>query len=171
MKRTAYAFAVLRYSPDVVAGEFLNVGVAVMSASGVALFKVTSSLMRLAFAFPGCDLAQVKKQLTRLEIGLKKAVGLGYSSLPQVLETVSPDSQGSFHWSDVGAGVSVDLSDTLKEIFERFVTARDDGKYGEVEDLVTSYYSKVDEHLQPHWLPLPASNDEYADARIAVGSC
>ena len=160
-KRLAYTFAVLRYSHDVVSGEFLNVGVVVQAASSRAcLTRMAESLVRLTLAFSDCNAVSVRKQLARVETALKSS---SVGSLREALSAALPDEQGSFHWSDIGAGVCSNLQTAVDELFNRFV-AKLDESYGELFD-VKKYLEHIPQSLQisrPKWVQMDtASNDEW----------
>jgi Protein of unknown function (DUF3037) len=140
--RETYSYTVLRYVHDVMTGEFVNVGVVVHAASGL-MSKFRSTHGRVSKIFPGLDEKAFKEAL--------RAINLAIENLQRDEETAgffksSPDAaafarkalvadDSSFQWSSPGSGISSDISATLHQLYERFVTRyekhdaqrRDDG--------------------------------------------
>jgi hypothetical protein len=127
--------------------------------------------MRLTLAFPGCNTIVVKKQLARIDGALRS---MKADSLKDFISSALPDEDGSFHWSDVGAGVCNKIEDALDELFDRFVSSSE-GKYGALEDLSSSWPALAVGRATayPHWTPMPhapASNEEWqSEGAIAAG--
>lgn len=133
-EQQTYSFSILRYVHDVVAGEFLNVGI-VLHAEPSQTLKVATreSLGRLGQAFPGIDRPAF--------LGALRTIGEGLEELAQEVENgltfdghldarghalrVLPDDDSSLQWSPAGYGVTNDVDRTMRRLFERYVTQYD----------------------------------------------
>lgn len=129
-----YSYTVLRYVHDVVAGEFLNVGVVVHVATRrTLLVKTQTSTGRLRSAFPDIDLHVFRDMIRSVENGVSKLAGRLACAprLPRGPDArshatrVLPDDDSSLQWSPVGHGVTSDASKTLERLFARYVAKHD----------------------------------------------
>ncbi len=130
-----YTFCTLRYCHDPSVGEAVNVGV-LLYAPGAATvrFLYDNHTAALSGLFRGFDRDEFLKFLIRLE----RAVESFHSSLTQasgglfgiedaprsagdIARWLLPDSGLSFQFGEVRAGVTDDLSDAARTIFERQV--------------------------------------------------
>lgn len=119
-KRHGYKYAVLRYVHDVVAQEFLNVGVVLSSCSaGVLKAKVAPTLSRVKLAFPGVDDKLLRVALGKLQDSLNTASG--ELDLAELLAKLLPDDESSLQFSTLGAGVTSDVDQAFEELTARFL--------------------------------------------------
>ncbi|WP_233878999.1 DUF3037 domain-containing protein [Paraburkholderia flagellata] len=137
--RTAYSYAVLRYVHDIATGEFVNVGVVVMSAkAGFLKFALRSTAGRITDIFPDlkpnvfrrtlriiskrCD-DVARAWLTPLDLNQREP------SLEKLLLTVLPKDDSALVWGSVGSGLSKDLEATSSALYERYVGKYDRRRY------------------------------------------
>lgn len=133
-EREAFSYTILRYVHDVVAGEFLNVGVVVHVATcRTLLVKTQTSIGRLRSAFPDIDLHAYRDMIRSVENGVMKlaeqmACAPRLPSDPDArihATRVLPDDDSSLQWSPVGHGVTANATKTLERLFARYVAKHD----------------------------------------------
>jgi hypothetical protein len=126
----AYSFSVLRYVHDPVSQEFVNIGVAVYSAdAGFLRAQCTVSYARISELFQKID-GQRFRQLSRYiqdeicRMGRDRATLLPFESDPgieKILAAVLPPDDSAIQFSRPGVGLSSDLDQTLRELYQRHV--------------------------------------------------
>lgn len=126
----AYSFSVLRYVHDPVSQEFVNIGVAVYSAEANYLRALcTLSYGRISEMFRKID-GHRFRQLSRYIqdevclLGCDRANLLPFESAPSIeaiLASVLPSDDSAIQFSRAGVGLSSDLDQTLRELYERHV--------------------------------------------------
>lgn len=133
-EREAYSYTILRYVHDVVAGEFLNVGVVMhVATSRTLLVKTQTSIGRLRSAFPDIDLHAFRDMIRSVEDAVSKlAEQVACAPLlpcdPDARShatRVLPDDDSSLQWSPVGHGVTANATKTLERLFVRYVAKHD----------------------------------------------
>jgi hypothetical protein len=140
LKRESYSYTVLRYVHDVMTGEFVNVGIVVHGADGIK-FRFNSRTSRVSNIFPGFDSKAFRGSLSALKHAIasqalaEQNAGL-FASKPDALmlaqrAMIADDS--SFQWSPAGSGVSANLSETVDQLYDRFV-ARYEKQTGQRRD-------------------------------------
>lgn len=129
-----FSFTVLRYVHDVVAGEFLNVGVVMYAPTdGILKMKTRESIKRLRQAFPEIDLQAFRTTMKGIQRGislLARDAGRGPFTVGNLdarkhALKVLPDEDSSFQWSPVGGGLTSDPQGTFDWLFNRFVSQHD----------------------------------------------
>lgn len=128
--RTPYSFSVLRYVHDPVTQEFINIGVAVYSReTGFLRAACTTHYARITRMFTRID-GNRFRQLTRYiqeqvsAIGTSLPTELPFESgrtIEQLLARVLPPDDSSLQFSPAGVGLSYDLEETVRELFDRYV--------------------------------------------------
>src|SRR5262249_42193636 len=129
----AYTYVILRYRHDPLAGEFANVGVVLHSAaSNYVGGKFRKTLGRLAKIFPDLDTSAFKSSLHGIERVLERDARRGGDLLSSLKDARSvglcalSNDDSSFVWGPLGAGVAVNLPQTLDKLFQRFVLRYDE---------------------------------------------
>jgi Protein of unknown function (DUF3037) len=128
-QREVYSYTILRYIHDVMTGEFINVGVVVHGADGVK-FRFKNRTSRISSAFPGFDSKAFRSSLSSIKLVIgtqaiaEQNAGL-FVAAPDALmlaqrAMIADDS--SFQWSPAGSGVSANLSATVDQLYDRFVS-------------------------------------------------
>lgn len=163
--RIGYTYAVLRYVHDVVAGEFINVGVVVFAPrDGFALMRITPSLFRVSQAFSNVNTSTLKKHLNAIKAAVEAKKSC--SDLSSILQSALPDDSNSLRWSDVGAGVARSAEQALTELFERLVL-RVETRYQNDEPVHAFQMYRAEERhalaANNEWIPL-----EHASAQLRV---
>lgn len=129
--RVPYSFSVIRYVHDVVAEEFVNVGVA-MYAPKISFIDAlsTKKYARLSKIFVDVDGSQFRSLMTFLdtkifEVKDRLQSDLGLDSRPkdvlEILTGVFPLDDSSLQFSGIGEGLTENPEKTLNELYERYV--------------------------------------------------
>lgn len=175
MTKTPYSFSVLRYVHDPVSQEFANIGVALFSSQARYLDAIcATNYGRISKIFGVID-GDRFRQATRYIQDQIQRIGRQFSdslffepavTIETLLSGVLPQDDSAFQFSPAGVGVSTDLSQTLRELFSRFVD-----KYSspelvrrDEEEVWKVYRQPLDRrHLTPYLRPkkIIAPNYEY----------
>lgn len=125
-----YEFQILRYRPDHVSEEFVNVGLVMFEPASRALRSaVTRSISRVTCLFPNQDGRQLQRRLRHLDGMLQEATrqleeDLQFEALNSVLEITSryltPDDTALF-FTTVQRGIDDDLDVAFEELYARMV--------------------------------------------------
>ena len=130
MNHAPYTYTVLRYFHDVATGEFVNVGVVLVSPearfAGVRLRDRPGRLVQMFSDFDKEHYRRVVSHLgDRLQTLCDRVVGLPYAQNQRdaraVAISVLREDDSAFQWSPMGSGVSSDLGQTLDRTYERLV--------------------------------------------------
>jgi hypothetical protein len=125
---TPYHYAVLRYTHDVVTGEFLNVGVVIYCPDDPWLdFQFVTKIRRISDAFKGFDrqgftafIQKLKRALTEQGASLVTDSLFPARSLDALLNETLVRDDSSFQFSSVGFGLTNDPAKELSNLFDRF---------------------------------------------------
>lgn len=164
MSRIPYTYSILRYVHDVVTGEFVNVGLVMLSSpKGVeapkVLFTFKDQVKRLRPMFPDIDrpafraaIAAVRSNAGRVAKSLNSTDLFVEGDARAIALRMLPHDGSSLQWSDIGTGVAKDLQ---KE-FER-ISAR----------MLSTYYVKIDQRRTDDevWRPV---REALADREIDI---
>lgn len=129
-----FTYVLLRYRHDPLAGELVNVGVVVHSATDSFLgVKLRRTIRRLTKLFPDINKSDFTSTLNAIERGISRLGMSGSISLHTsggdagaLARRVLPDDDQSFVWGDVGSGMTRDPDATLDKLYARFVGLYDD---------------------------------------------
>lgn len=133
-EQLTYSYTVLRYVHDVVAGEFLNVGIVIYSPSRWFLkTRTQKSVGRLRGAFPNIDLFAFRRAMEAIDRGvsaLAEEIGQGplfegHLNARICALKVLPEDDSCLQWSPVGSGLTEDLEGTMERLYARYVTQYD----------------------------------------------
>lgn len=130
--RKTYAYRVLQYRHDPMAGELVNVGVMVYSAESCFLdIRVRSGLGRLHKLYADLDRSMLTSALRAVEAaaGAVARDAVVLKSLTLDVEDVSRrilgQGDGCFVWGPVGSGIAAELPIVLERLYMRFVGKND----------------------------------------------
>ena len=139
MKDYEYSYTVLKYRHDAVAGEMMNVGVALYCReTGQVGIRYDHRYRRLSQAFAHFDGESYKRLLERLESALGNlATRLTgnlfeiesreqYDDISGLVRVAWPDQGLSYFMGPVSGGVTTDLDQELSALFDRFVLSQSD---------------------------------------------
>lgn len=126
-----YQYQVLRFMPDRVTGEFMNLGIVIFEPtsefiSGKFLQKIT----RASSAFPSINsrylattLKYFQKEFDYLNRQLFTELHFEkYKSLEEITKKILPKDDSSIFFTEVNKGLDIDLNIALDSLFERIVT-------------------------------------------------
>lgn len=124
-----YDFALIRYVHNLVAGEFVNVGVVLLDGNSRRLLRrVNRRFGRLSRFFRTSDEARYQAMVDQIEIALGAADDVLLTSestdttlLTNLLRIAMPDAESSFQFSSVGSGIAESADRRLAELFAEFV--------------------------------------------------
>ena len=125
-----YRFRVLRYTHDIVSGEFLNAGVCLLTVHGEPILgKVNLDPSRFKRTFPTLDERNFVKQQEALQALFDKAVennmvGMNQDVPARLVLTciVNRKDGGSFNWSAASGILSSNPKVALDDLYRRFVS-------------------------------------------------
>lgn len=129
-----YSYVVLRYIHDVLTGEFVNVGlVMVTPGQSLILTKARKTFGRIKSVFPDLDSDSYKRAIEAVERGMKAVErGLKSEGLLRVDQNARdygrialPLDDSSLQWSPVGAGMTSNPQKTFDQLYQRFVARYD----------------------------------------------
>lgn len=126
----AYQYQILRFLPDRVNGEFVNLGVVVFDKNSHKLkARFLEKTSRVSMFFPEIDgrylqttLKFLKAEFQRLSDKLEKELPLdGFTSLEGITRSILPVDDSAMIFSDVKVGQDVNLSRVCTELYNRVV--------------------------------------------------
>ena len=135
MTRFPYTYTILRYVHDIATGEFVNVGVVLVSPeaqfAGVRLRDRPGRLTRMFSDFDKGHFRNIVSHLDhRFRQHCQHAKGLPYREYQRdaraVAASILKDDDSAFQWSPLGSGVSSNLQRELDRTYERLVVHHED---------------------------------------------
>ena len=132
--KAAYSYTLLRYVHDVLTGEFVNVGVVLFVPSeGLISYRMRGTIGRLKGVFPDIERRAFLLSMTAARKGLQlvakseKSAGLfkGQFDAAAIARRAIPPDDSSLQWSPSGTGLTTNPDETLKRLFERYVSRYD----------------------------------------------
>ena len=130
-EQRSYTYTTLRYVHDVRTGEFLNVGVVLHAASlGRLEFKTRKTFGRAKRMFPDLDGDAFHAAMRAVDRALSAQARLmaderlltGDSNAVSIARKALPADDSTLQWSELGSGVSDDLTKALDRLYARMVT-------------------------------------------------
>jgi hypothetical protein len=128
--KTKYSFCILRYVHDPLTQEFANVGIALFSREARYLDAVcTVNYGRISRMFTKIDGYRFRQSTRYIQDRIQSIGHEIQASLPfekemrieKLVAAVLPSDDSSFQFSQPGSGVTEDLDETLKDLFQKFV--------------------------------------------------
>ena len=125
-----FQYQVLRYQPDKVAEEFMNLGVVVFDPDGGdLLMRHLDNEKRLSAFFPAVNNTYIMEMVSALghsiiEVGVRWKRERGHDTvadLSSVTRNLLPDRDSALYFSEVRTGVDAELSQALDHLFDRVV--------------------------------------------------
>lgn len=177
-ERIAFQYSLLRYTHDIVTGEYLNVGLVVYSKQ-YRYFKaqLSAKYRRITSCFPGADGDFYKRYINHFQVKLDQ-FGLSLSSnqikmfedLPDqlniLLAMLLPLDDSAIQFGEVQSGIATDLDDAFSQLNYRLVERYidDNERDTRADEQVWTVYSKplrllnVLDYLKPKKIKI--SHDE-----------
>lgn len=141
-----YEYQILRYIPDHVAGEFLNVGLVLFSPSKEEVYyEFINSRKRLTSTFHGIDASHIMKKIKILrgeleELEEKQEPELQLINIPSVdhyTKSVLKEDDSALQFSEVKKGMDISSESAFRDLKNRLL-------YNWVSDSDTDYRSDKD---------------------------
>ena len=130
--RNQYSYSILRYYHDNATGEFVNVGVAIYSnEQNYFNVRLKTSTVRISETFPDINhsafrilMKTIQKRFDELIKKYSFTLDFGHTEtkLDQVLKTITPIDDSALKWSIVSNGISSNFSNTLDNLYTRYVS-------------------------------------------------
>lgn len=129
-----YNYIVLRYVHDVVTGEFVNVGILLVSPNeNKVLARTRKTIGRIKSVFPDLDRTSFVDTMKAFDTGFRKVSKIvaknelfaSQKDAGDYALQILPHDDSSLQWSSVGAGLTGDVEQTFERLFERFVSRYD----------------------------------------------
>jgi len=129
--RIPYAYVPLRYVHDTTTGEFLNVGIVVMTKDGTYIgSKFNQTYGRLKTAFPSLNGESYRNRLRKIQQSFERLKPSREGELPlepvpelmTLARRILPFDDSSLQWGPVGTGITKDPAATLDIVYQRFVS-------------------------------------------------
>lgn len=127
----SYQYQILRFYPDIVVEEFVNVGIVLfVPDERKILARVVNNISRISSLFHGIDNRYIYKQLkivdkwisTRGEELLNNLNYLEYNSIDKITSLILPANDSSLKFSNVRSGITENLTRTFDELYGRFIS-------------------------------------------------
>jgi hypothetical protein len=122
-----FTFQILHYRHDLVSGEFVNVGVVVYDEQDRTFDrKILQKHTRISSFFTNLDGKYFKERLKEIERAARKLCEdttsrLEGQTLSQITETLLPQDDGCFYFSEVKTRQDVNIKAALDDLFARLV--------------------------------------------------
>lgn len=125
-----FQYQILRYRPDQVGGEFVNVGLVVFSQeTNFLMVRSAPSTARAKAIFPNLKgtalqtrLKHFADHLNALHEQRSRELSLNpITDITQITHAALPPDDSAVYWSEVGLGRDLDLSVAFEDLFERFI--------------------------------------------------
>jgi len=125
-----YTYQIIRYMPDRVTGEFVNVGLLVFNKEEIFLKADTlSRIGRVKYLFPDVKSSYLIKNLKSIKVSIN-TLGASfvsnsnaaiYNTIESISSTVIPVDDSSIYCSEVFAGIDTNLENAFDDLFYQFV--------------------------------------------------
>lgn len=178
--KTPFQYAVIRYMPDAVTGEFANVGVVVLAPQAKFLrARCTKRYGRTSQFFGSVDGQHFRRVLEMIEMGVRqieRELGTFLLDLPEdvvdVLRRIIPIDDSTLLFGETKGGLTSDPRKTLEDLFDRFVGRFEDDLQARRRpdaDVWRSFRRELDkagvsEILQPHRVEAPLFSYDFEHA-------
>lgn len=138
-----FHYQVLRYQPDKVGEEFMNLGVVVFAPDTRELrFKYLDSIKRLSAFFPAGNNVYIKGLVRSLADSLSEAERqrgqvlepVAHNELASLTLSLLPGTDSALYFSEARSGLDTDLDNALDALFDRMVTRYEHAQEQSVTD-------------------------------------
>lgn len=132
--RQPYSYVVLRYVHDVFTGEFVNVGLVMLTPQdGRLRAKTRKTISRIKGAFPDLDRSAFLSAMKNIDRGIRRTNQQIASEglLRQKREVIDyarqilPVDDSALQWSSTAGGISSNAEETFDHLYARFVSRYD----------------------------------------------
>lgn len=148
-----YNYQVLRYLPDRVSGEFVNVGIVCFGQEEKYLKAITlTKLGRIKHLFPNMNTRALSRKLKTISDIINKK-GLDWNNdlelyqlenIKSVTSSILPEDDSALTFSKVQTGIDLSIDNAIEDLYNRMVTQHnfEDEKYLSDKDIWSKYYKR-----------------------------
>jgi len=170
-------YQILRYLPDRISGEFVNLGIAAFDPSSRSLrCKFINRIGNISSFFPNINsrylvksIKTIQEELERFSTGLKSEFMFSpIESIEEVTRAVLPKDDSALVFSEIKKTLDVSIDATINDLFSRLVSTHlmevDDDEVRRDKEVWTKIYKKhfddygISSHLSAH--SFKTKNDE-----------
>lgn len=177
-----YEYQILRYVPDRISGEFVNIGLALYNHETAYLkVRVTNRIERLSHFFPETDGRRLKKTIRFIENGIQKIAEQlknelrldDMSSLDDITRKVLPKDDSALIFTDVKEAIDINFEAAFEDLFDRLINkhqrhSEDDTLYDKDvwQKMYKEYFEKygIAQHLKSHIVHTRSDRFEFEHA-------
>ncbi|WP_166415446.1 DUF3037 domain-containing protein [Cochlodiniinecator piscidefendens] len=125
-----YSYVVLRYVHDIITGEFVNVGVLLVSPNDRRIFsKTRKTIGRIKKVFPDLDKMSFVTTMKSFDTGVRKVQKLAATeglfadqkNAGSYASQILPFDDSSLRWTAASGGLTSDIEKTFDRLYERHV--------------------------------------------------
>ncbi len=125
-----YQYQVLRYLPNRVNGEFINIGVVVFDNTGQILKgRFLSKWTRIGMIFPSADIKYLSKTLrfVQFEVDQKSEKIISelsfktYDAIDEITKLIIPEDDSALFFSEIKRGLDISVDTIISNLYEKFV--------------------------------------------------
>lgn len=164
-----YQYQILRYIPDAVSGEFVNLGLVLFQPDEKYIDgKIVDSITRLSKFFPKTDgrslaktLRKIEKEIDKVNDRLKNELELEqHTSIEAITKRILPEDDSALQFTHVKKGIDLDPSYAFKDLFQRLVNLHIETDYDDEirtdqevwSRIYKKYFDKhgITKHLRSH---------------------
>jgi hypothetical protein len=125
-----YQFQILQYFPDLVTGEFVNVGIVLYSQEANILYsRFITRYKRISDFFPGINGKKLISFLRNVEFNTSRIFEqidkefdfVKYSDIQYITRNILPVDDSALQFSEVKNGITLNFELTIEDLFETFV--------------------------------------------------
>lgn len=136
-----YQYQTLRYTHDIVTGEFVNIGIVMFCPEMDFLkFKTISKYRRISEFFNNVKGSYILKSTKHLQHTISiysqrfnsELPFKAYQSIDEITSEVLPEDDSSMHWSQISQGITLSPDDVFENIYQRYI-----GKYESPEKKIS----------------------------------
>lgn len=149
-----FEYQLLRYSPDAVSGEFVNVGVLVFDAEGKKLAgRFLDRIARVSQFFPAINGRYLSKVLRHISSDVERIAAqfnteldvFPFAGVEQVSKDILAKDDSSLFFTETLKGLDISIEAILDNLYDRSVASHiqeDDRKLTSDKDVWTKVYKK-----------------------------
>ncbi len=124
-------YQILRYLPDRISGEFVNLGIVVFDAStGILASRFINKIGNISSFFPNTNsryliksVKTIYENLDKISIGLQSEFAFKkFDSLSEITRSVLPQDDSALVFSEVKKTLDISAEATTEDLFSRFVS-------------------------------------------------
>lgn len=162
-----FQYQLLRFLPDRISGEFLNLGIVVYNANEKSLsINISERVGRLSKTFPNTNTRYLMKLIKHIDFQLKvisnqlanEFAFSNYDELDQITRKVLPKDDSALFFSETQKIMDLDINETSNYLFDRLVSinqADPEKEYKSDKEVWSKVYKNyfdrinISKHLKP----------------------